>query len=334
MSFVLYMEQETINTIVHYLNTFAYPDNITEKDKKFLVKNASRFTIYKDKLHLLQPFETHCLKKILSKKEAKQAMIQSHFHSLGGHLAYANNLNKISQKYYWDGMNEYVFTFVKECPRYQEHGHKQLNEYAHPVPVPVAPFQQVGIDVKHVVPSQANYRYIIVTIDYLTKYIEVRALQQQTTAEIALFIYEEIISRHDCPKIMISDNGKPFVSALIGAVCKTFVIRHRTIAPYHSQSNGLVERINRTLNAIIKKRTPEEKRNWPDYLAATAFSYRSIKQATTKQSPFFLLYGYEPSTYFDNTVRPLDMKSPSFELQLLVRTTSKLIIWRLYVLKC
>lgn len=71
----------------------------------------------------------------------------------------------------------------------------------------------------------------------------------------------------------------------------------------------------------MKKRSISEKNNWVGYLPATAFAYRSLKQDTTKQSPFYLLYGYEPTTYFDNSIQPLNVKEPSFELQLLIRTS-------------
>lgn len=98
-------------------------------------------------------------------------------------------------------------------------------------------------------------------------------------------------------------------------VFQNFGIKHKTISPYHSQSQGLVERFNRTLNSCLKKRSIEEKKNWEQYLPATAFAYRSIKQATTGQSPFYLLYGYEPNTYFHNTMTPIDAKEPSFEFR-------------------
>ncbi|CEP07159.1 hypothetical protein, partial, partial [Parasitella parasitica] len=111
------------------------------------------------------------------------------------------------------------------------------------------------------------------------------------------------------------------IADLVNSVCRTFGIRHKTISPYHSQSQGLVERFNRTLDSCLKKRSKEEKKNWQHYLPSTAFAYRSIKQATTGQSPFYLLYGYEPNTYFDNSIRPIDIKDPSFELQLKIRTT-------------
>ncbi|CEP17043.1 hypothetical protein [Parasitella parasitica] len=112
------------------------------------------------------------------------------------------------------------------------------------------------------------------------------------------------------------------IADLVNSVCRTFGIRHKTISPYHSQSQGLVERFNRTLDSCLKKRSKEEKKNWQHYLPSTAFAYRFIKQATTGQSPFYLLYGYEPNIYSDNSMmRPIDIKDPSFELQLKILTT-------------
>ncbi|KAG1079407.1 hypothetical protein G6F42_023783 [Rhizopus arrhizus] len=218
-------------------------------------------------------------------------------------------------------MNKDIYEMVRQCERCQEHGPKKINERAYPVPVPIKPFTQIGLDIKHVTPSQSGHRYIVVAIDYLTKYVEVRAITAQTSSEIALFLYEEVITRHGCIHTLITDNGKPMVSQLVNTVCRQFGIHHKTISPYHSQSQGLVERFNRTLDSCLKKRTESEKKNWDQYLPATAFAYRSIKQATTGQSPFFLLYGYEPQTYFDNSLRPIDIKEPSFELQLKIRTT-------------
>ncbi|CEP16787.1 hypothetical protein [Parasitella parasitica] len=210
---------------------------------------------------------------------------------------------------------------VKECPKCQEHGPKFINEKAYPVPVTIKPFSQIGLDIKHVTPSQSGHRYIIAAIDYLTKYVDVRAIRQQSASEIALFIYEEIIARDVCVSIIVTDNGKPMVADLVDSVCRTFGIHYKTISPYHFQSQGLIKRFNRTLDSCLKKRSIEEKKNWQQYPPSTAFAYRSIKQATTGQSPFFLLHGYEPTTYFDNSIRPIDAKKPIFELQLKIRTT-------------
>jgi hypothetical protein len=57
------------------------------------------------------------------------------------------------------------------------------------------------------------------------------------------------------------------------------------------------------LDQVLQRRDPTEKKDWDMYLDATLFAYRSIKQDTTKQSPFFMMYGYDPPTPFDNSHR-------------------------------
>ena len=314
------MNQNTIENIIYYLKSSTFSPETTKEEHKFINKNIYKFTIYKDCLYMLQPNDIHCLKKVLNKDQAKEAFIQYHYHPLGGHFAFANTLNRIFQKYYWPDMNKNIYNMVKECDKCQQHGPKYINEKAYPVPVPVKPFAQIGIDIKHVTPSQSGYRYIIVAIDYLTKYVEIRALRYQTSSEIAAFIYEEVITRHGCVNYIITDNGRPMISELIKLVCQSFKIKHKTISPYHSQSNGLVERFNRTLDSCLKKLSIEEKKDWEQYLPATDFAYRSIRQATTGHSPFYLLYGYEPDTLFDQTMKPIDVKDSSFEIQLKIRT--------------
>lgn len=60
----------------------------------------------------------------------------------------------------------------------------------------------------------------------------------QTSSEIALSLYEEIITQHGCVHTLITDNGKPMFSQLVNTACRQFGIHHKTISPYHSQSPG------------------------------------------------------------------------------------------------
>ncbi|KAG1144128.1 hypothetical protein G6F37_012343 [Rhizopus arrhizus] len=217
-------------------------------------------------------------------------------------------------------MTKDIMEYVKKCHRCQRHGKKSLKEELYPVPISAKPFDRIALDVKHVQASRSGNRYIIAGIDYLTKYVEARPIRFQTASEIALFLYEEIICRHGCPTIIVSDNGKPFVSKMIQQVCRNFSIIHKTTTPYNPQSNGLIERFNRTLGQILQKRTKEEKDDWDLYLPAALFAYRTIKQGSTKNTPFFLLYGYEPKTPFDIDHHVYERNSPKFDAILRHRT--------------
>ncbi|KAG1137606.1 hypothetical protein G6F37_011120 [Rhizopus arrhizus] len=317
------MEEEKIQMMKQYLLTLKTPDNIPTKMIKHLERESINYTIYKDTLYRYNT-SNGIIRKVLNTEEAENIIHTYHQHPLGGHLAYNNTLHKIATRYYWDKMAHTIQQYVKNCPRCQVHGPKSLNEELYPVPVSTKPFDRIALDVKHVQTSRAGYRYIIAGIDYLTKYVEARPMRFQTSSEIALFLYEEIICRHGCPTIIVTDNGKPFLSDLIRQVCKNYSIIHKTTTPYNPQSNGLIERFNRTLGQILQRRSDDEKKDWDQYLPAALFAYRSMKQATTKHSPFSLMYGYEPKTPFDMEHQIYNRKSPQFDATLFHRTAHQL----------
>jgi len=317
------MESHTIEQMKKYLQTLQLPEEIPLKLQKYILKQSPKFTLYQGNLYRYNT-GNGIIRKVLNKKEAAEIMHAYHQHPLGGHLAYNNTLHKIASRYYWDKMTSEIMEYVKKCARCQKHGRKKLNEELYPVAVSAKPFDRIALDVKHVQTSRSGHRYIIAGIDYLTKYVEARALRFQTASEIALFLYEDIICRHGCPTIIVSDNGKPFLSNLIKQVCRNYSILHKTTTPYNPQSNGLIERFNRTLGQILQKRSDFEKEDWDMYLPATLFAYRTIKQATTQQSPFFLVYGYEPKTPFDLDHHLYDQKSPNFEAILRHRTAHQI----------
>lgn len=293
------METQDIQLLKAYLLNLVIPATATEEQLKFITKQAHNYILLNKKLYRCN-FDSYQHRLVLNKSEAIEALYSIHLHPLGGHLAYNNTLNKIAARYYWPAMNKDVKKYVEECPRCQRHKRKSLNERLHPVAVLHEPFEQIALDVKHVSTSRGGYRYLIVAICYITKYVEARAVKYQTAAEIALFLYEEIICRHGCPKLCITDNGTPMVSELVYQVCLQFSMRHNTISFYNSKANGLVERWNRTFDMIMSRRSLEEKHDWHYYLPSVLFAYRSMKQATTKETPFYLLYGYQPKTPFDS----------------------------------
>ncbi|KAG2216804.1 hypothetical protein INT45_013816 [Circinella minor] len=218
---------------------------------------------------------------------------------MGGHFAFHNTYHKIARRYYWESMKQDIQNIISRCDRCQKQGKSILNELLHPIPVKPEPWYQIVMDIKHFRPSRSGNRYVIVAIDYFTKWVEAKALRYANATEVALFLYEDVICRHGCPAIVINDNGLPFANKLVEEVCNQFSIEWRRGSPYRSQTQGLVERFNRSLGQMLKKRPKHEKDDWCSYLPAALFAYRTIIQETTKQTPFYLLYGREALTPFD-----------------------------------
>jgi hypothetical protein len=130
--------------------------------------------------------------KVILEQEKDIILNGLHSDSLSGHFGIENTLQRIKQKYYWPKMATDIEEFVKSCDICQRrHGrHKQPSLQ----PIPVGqPFEKVGIDLMGPLAITATRKcYIIVAIDYLTKWIEARAITAKEAEKVTQFIYEEI----------------------------------------------------------------------------------------------------------------------------------------------
>src|ERR1044071_1669824 len=119
---------------------------------------------------------------------------------------------------------------------------------------PIDLFQRWGIDiVGPLLMTEDGNRYIIVAINYFSKWTEARPLRHANAILVATFIYEEIICRYRPPTVIQSDQDTHFINQVIKQLTERFRIKHSISSAYHSQSNGLVERFNRTLCEGIAK---------------------------------------------------------------------------------
>lgn len=147
--------------------------------------------------------------------------------------------------------------------------------------------------------SSSGNKWIITSIDYLTRYAETRATASGTAAEVASFLLENIILRHGAPQTLISDRGAAFLSETVQNVLRLSNTVHCTSTPYHPQTNGLTERLNRTLAEMMSMYVTADHKNWDIVLPYVTYAYNTARQATTGFSPYYLLYGRESSSLLD-----------------------------------
>src|SRR5205814_5054975 len=88
---------------------------------------------------------------------------------------------------------------------------------------------------------------------------------------------------------ILSDNGKNFISKTVRILCEKFLIKHIFSSTYYPQMNGMVERLNRTLCSSLAK-VKEKDEDWDIYILAILFAYRTKRHATTRYTPFQLVY--------------------------------------------
>src|SRR3989337_844904 len=107
-------------------------------------------------------------------------------------------------------------------------------------------------------------------------------MKEVTAENVIQFIYEEIICRHECPKIILSDRGTYFRNKIVDGLCQKFEIKHKLSSLYHLETNGLVERFNRTLCESLAK-VSENEDEWDKHVKSVLFAYRTTKHGTTKK---------------------------------------------------
>ena len=124
-------------------------------------------------------------------------------------------------------------------------------------------------------------KFLVVDIDYFTKWVEVEALAIITEKNIRSFVWRNIICRYRIPRVLVSDNGKQFDNSAFRDFCSELGIKNHYSSPAHSQANGQVEVTNWSLLKIIKTRLEGAKDIWPDELPSVLWAYRTIARTPT-----------------------------------------------------
>lgn len=152
-------------------------------------------------------------------------------------------------------------------------------------------------------PEVDGFKYVVVAIDYFSKWTEARPLKDKTAVSVARFLYDEVICRHGCPKIQINDQGREFVNNLNYELSLLTGTEQRVTSAYHPQANGLVERQNRTIKNCFLKVLQNNVLQWPNILQGILFAHRTAQHCSTGYTPFKLLYQREATL-------PVDIQFP------------------------
>ncbi|VFQ89711.1 unnamed protein product [Cuscuta campestris] len=145
-------------------------------------------------------------------------------------------------------------------------------------------------------------RWIVVAIDYFTKWVEAEPLAGITGKQMIDFVGTNILCRFGVSKQIISNNGTQFEEAEFQDFLKTWGIQHTKVSVAYPLANGQVENINRTIISGIKKKLLSEGSNWVDELPRVLWTYRTTPRRATGDTPFGLAYGFEARAPAENVI--------------------------------
>ena len=222
-----------------------------------------------------------------------EVLRQGHDRPLAGHMGVQRTLDRIQQEFFWPRMGKEIREWVRTCDVCQRSAPPGWTTRVPLGTIPSAetPFQRVAIDLAG--PMSRTHQgnaYVLCVVDYATRYPEAVPLRNIEAATVAEALFE-IYSRLGFPEEAVTDQGSQFTSDLYKEMCKFEGVERHTTSPYHPQSNGLVERFNRSFKHILRKLCQDHPKDWDRFLPAVLFSYRDVPQESTGFSPFELLYG-------------------------------------------
>nr|CAX83699.1 Gag-Pol polyprotein [Schistosoma japonicum] len=252
----------------------------------------SNLKLYGDTLFLINESR----QPMLIVPHVKTQSILEQVHRELGHAGERRTEYAVRQRFWWPSIHEDVTEFCKNCNTCCRIKSPKQTLRAPLMPMRTTePHQRVGIYIMGpLTTTKKGNRYILVMVDYFTKWCEAVPIPQQDAPTVSRAFIDHWVSRYGAPLALHSNQGPAFESHLIAEICKLLGIRKTHTTSYHQEGNGLVEREHRTIKAILQsfiRRSSAEL--WDEVLPQCMLAYRTSVHESTGFSPAILLFGHE-----------------------------------------
>ncbi|GKC08651.1 reverse transcriptase domain-containing protein [Tanacetum coccineum] len=151
-------------------------------------------------------------------------------------------------------------------------------------------FDMWGIDFMGSFPKSHKFEYILVTVDYVSKWAEAQALPTNDAWVVITFL-KRLFCRFRMPKALISDRGTHFCNKIMERTMKRYGVSHCFSTSYHPQTSGQVENTNRALKRIFEKTVKDNPAIWSRKLDDAMWAFRTAYKTPTGTTPYKLIYG-------------------------------------------
>ncbi|KAL4363997.1 hypothetical protein GQ457_04G020360 [Hibiscus cannabinus] len=277
--------------IVNFLVSGIVPPDLSSQGRKKFKHDAKFF--YWDEPYLFKQCADQVLRRCAPEEEQKDIMYHCHAAACGGHFGGNRTAAKILQSgFYWPTLFKDAHAFAKACDRCQRTGNiSRRNEMALQNILEVELFDVWGIDFMGPFPSSHGDLYILLAVDYVSKWVEAIATPKNDAKTIMKFLHKNIFTRFGVPRALISDEGSHFDNKLTAKALQRYGVRHRIATAYHPQTNGQAEISNREIKQILEKTVSTSRKDWSSKLDEALWAYRTAFTTPLGMSPFKIVYG-------------------------------------------
>ena len=281
-----------VKRMLDYLRTNVLPED--QKEARCIVAQGPSFCILNGVLYFIDRRRGNTKRVVVPQSLRSLIMTENHSGPCAGHFAGNKLYNMLVRHWYWRGMYEDVMKHCHNCPQcvFVSGSGRHVKSPLHPIPVN-RPFQVLGVDIMDLPVTESGNKHVVVFQDYFSEWPLVYAVRDQKAIRLVELLTKEVIPLFGVPEALLSDRGTNLLSHLMSDVCARLGIMKLNTTAYHPECDGMDERFNQTLKAMLRKHVSRFGTQWDKYLSGVLWAYRNTPHDTTGEKPSYLLFGLD-----------------------------------------